>query len=150
MLMRKLFLTLLLFISVVACDDAYKSSIPDVAFELSYNVAVFPSITQPGYFVKVEKNTHGIPVGYAGIILGKSVFSQFGDNNYIAFDAACPVEASRSVSINVQEDGFGNAVCPSCGTKYALSSGGVPEGEGTEYLKRYNVTVNGSTLLARN
>ena len=72
--MRKLFLTLLLFISVVACDDAYKSSIPDVAFELSYNVAVFPSITQPGYFVKVEKNTHGIPVGYAGIILGKSVF----------------------------------------------------------------------------
>ena len=119
--MRKLFLTLLLFISVVACDDAYKSSIPDVAFELSYNVAVFPSITQPGYFVKVEKNTHGIPVGYAGIILGKSVFSQFGDNNYIAFDAACPVEASRSVSINVQEDGFGNAVCPSCGTKYALS-----------------------------
>ncbi len=71
--MRKLFLTLLLFISVVACDDAYKSSIPDVAFELSYNVAVFPSITQPGYFVKVEKNTHGIPVGYAGIILGKSV-----------------------------------------------------------------------------
>ena len=51
MLMRKLFLTLLLFISVVACDDAYKSSIPDVAFELSYNVAVFPSITQPGYFV---------------------------------------------------------------------------------------------------
>ena len=30
--MRKLFLTLLLFISVVACDDAYKSSIPDVAF----------------------------------------------------------------------------------------------------------------------
>mgnify|MGYP006973996784 CR=1 FL=1 len=56
--MRKLFLTLLLFISVVACDDAYKSSIPDVAFELRYNIAVFPSITQPGYFVKVEKNTH--------------------------------------------------------------------------------------------
>ena len=142
--MRKLFLTLLLFISVVACDDAYKSSIPDVAFELRYNIAVFPSITQPGYFVKVEKNTHGIPVGYAGII------SDYGDNNYIAFDAACPVEASRSVSINVQEDGLGNAVCPSCGTKYALSSGGVPEGEGTEYLKRYNVTVNGSTLLVRN
>lgn len=84
------------------------------------------------------------------LFLVKSVFSQFGDNNYIAFDAACPVEASRSVSINVQEDGFGNAVCPSCGTKYALSSGGVPEGEGTEYLKRYNVTVNGSTLLVRN
>ena len=83
--MRKLFLTLLLFISVVACDDAYKSSIPDVAFELSYNVAVFPSITQPGYFVKVEKNTHGIPVGYAGIILGKSVFSQFGDKPVVAF-----------------------------------------------------------------
>ena len=71
MLMRKLFLTLLLFISVVACDDAYKSSIPDVAFELSYNVAVFPSITQPGYFVKVEKNTQGNPVGIASIFLGK-------------------------------------------------------------------------------
>ena len=45
--MRKLFLTLLLFISVVACDDAYKSSIPDVAFELSYNVAVLFVLDKP-------------------------------------------------------------------------------------------------------
>lgn len=148
--MRRLFVFILLFISIVSCDDAYKSNIPDVVFDFSCSLAQaeYSKLTIPGQFIKKTKNVHGIPVGYAGIIIGQSVYSN--GNEFIAFDAACPVEVSRSVSVDVQDDGLGIAICPSCKTKYNLSSGGYPEGGGEEYLKRYNVTVSGSTLQVRN
>lgn len=148
--MRRLFLIILLFIGVVACDDAYKSSIPDVSFYFSCSLVQgeYSKLTIPGQFIKKAKNVNGIPVGYAGLIIGQSIYSE--GNTYVAFDAACPVEASRSVSVDVQDDGLGTAICPSCGTKYHLSNSGAPEGEGTEYLKRYNVAVNGSTLQVSN
>jgi nitrite reductase/ring-hydroxylating ferredoxin subunit len=135
---------------LTGCGDSFESSIPEVSFSLTYNTAVFPTITIPGQFVKIEKNVNGIHVGYAGVILGKSIFSQSGDNEYVAFDAACPVEASRSTAIDIVDDGLGTAVCPVCGTIYNLSNGGYPEGKGTEYLKRYSVTVSGTTLHVGN
>ncbi|WP_455585399.1 hypothetical protein [Bacteroides sp.] len=150
--MRRLCFTILLFIGVVACDDSYKSSIPNVRdFVLRYNVDNFPKIKTPGYFVKIEKNEHGLPIGYAGVILGKPLaFTVFGDNNYVAFDAACPVEVSSKVSVELQDDGFGIAICPSCGTKYDCSSGAPTEGEGKESLKRYNVIASGNILQVSN
>lgn len=142
--MRRLLLVILLFIGVVACDDAYKSSIPNVSFHFSCDLvqSEYSKLTIPGQFIKKEKNINGIPVGYAGLIIGQSAISP-GD--YVAFDAACPVEASRSVSVEIQDDGLGTAVCPTCGTKYHLSNSGAPvEGEGKEYLKRYKVIVSGA------
>ena len=141
--MRKLFLVILLFIGVVACDDSYKSTIPDVSFYFSCDLVQgeYSKLTIPGQFIKKAKNVNGIPVGYAGLIIGQSIYSQGYD----------PVEASRNVSIDVQDDGLGTAICPKCRTKYNLSSGGAPvEGEGKEYLKRYNVIVSGTTLQVRN
>ena len=91
-----------LFIGLSACGDNYESSIPSVRFNLEYNVSVFPTITTPGYFVKVERNVNGISVGYSGLILGKSLWdTTVGDNNYVCFDAACPVEAQRGVSAHL-------------------------------------------------
>lgn len=148
--MRRLCFTLLLFIGIVACDDSYKSSIPNVSFYFSCNLLQgdYSKLAIPGQFIKREKNVNGIPVGYAGLIIGQSIYSE--GNTYIAYDAACPVEASRNVSVDLQDDGFGTAICPSCETKYSLSSGGAPEGKGTEYLKRYTVLVSGNTLQVRN
>lgn len=148
--MRRLYLILLLLIGVVGCDDTYESSIPNVSFNFSCSLKQSPyyKITTPGTFLKVEKNVNGLPVGYSGLIIGKSVFAEGED--YVAFDAACPVEANRSVSVSLQEDGLGTATCPTCDTKYNLSNGGFPEGKGTEYLKRYAVILNGSTLQVRN
>ncbi len=108
-----------------ACGDSYESSIPSVRFNLSYSISHFPTITTPGYFVKVEKNVNGISVGYAGLILGKSLFyGAMGDNNYICYDAACPVEAQRGVSINLLDEGTGKAECPKCGMEYDLNNNG--------------------------
>lgn len=151
--MRRLyFIICVCFISMVGCDDAYESSIPSITFRFSCNLVqpAYYAIQTPGTFMKVQKNVNRLPVGYAGLIIGKSAFSTLESNDYVAFDAACPVEASRDVSIAVVDDGFGTAVCPTCHTKYGLSNGGFPEGEGTEYLKRYPVTVTGTTLQVQN
>lgn len=141
-----------LFMGLSACGDNYESSIPSVRFNLEYNVSVFPTITTPGYFVKVERNVNGISVGYSGLILGKSLWdTTVGDNNYVCFDAACPVEAQRGVSVNLIEGKLGEAVCPKCQTVYDLNLQGYPkEGEGREYLKKYPVAVNGTTLIVIN
>jgi len=133
-----------------SCGDSFESSIPSVTFTFSCSLVQSPYyvIKSPGQFLKVEKNVNGLPVGYAGLIIGQSVFSE--GNDYIAYDAACPVEVSRSVSVELVEDGLGTAECPVCHTKYDLSSGGFPAGEGTEYLKPYKVSVSGTTLQVRN
>ena len=144
----------MLWLCVTGCGDSYESSIPSVPFIFSCNLLQSPyfkisGLAGVGQFLKVEKNANGLPVGYAGLIIGQSVHSD--GNTYIAYDAACPVEASRSVSVEVQEDGLGTAVCPKCHTEYDLSGGGFPvTGEGTEYLKHYKVSVSGTTLLVRN
>ena len=149
---------LCMVVGFIACDKSYESSIPSVQFSLSYSTSTFPIITTPGQFDKVNMNGKSTrynhtfnrpPYGYAGILLGKSVFST-DNNEYVAFDAACPVEARRDVSVNLELDGLGTAICPTCQTKYNLSNGGFPEGIGTEYLKRYNVIVNGNTLIIQN
>jgi nitrite reductase/ring-hydroxylating ferredoxin subunit len=145
-----LFATAIYAALAAGCDDSYESSIPAVSFSLTYNVALHPTITTPGQFVKIEKNVNGIKVGYAGVILGTSVFAGAGDNDYVAFDAACPVEASRTTAVEVTNDGLGTATCPVCGTTYNLSNGGYPTGRGTEYLKRYTVNVSGTTLYVAN
>lgn len=142
---------LTLFIVLAGCNNSLESSIPSVRFNLTYNTSVFPTITTPGYFVKVERNVNGISVGYAGLILGKSLlYSEMGDSNYMCYDAACPVEAQRGVSVNLIDGELGKAVCPSCETIYDLNNYGFPTGTGKEYLKRYQVAVNGTTLIVQN
>ncbi len=142
--------TAIFSLSLTSCDSATESSIPNVSFRLSYNTLQNPLITNPGNFVKVTKNVNGLSVGYGGIILGKSIFAAFGDDQYVAYDASCPVEASSNVSVTLLDDGLGTAVCPKCNTKYNLSNHAFPEGVGTEYLKSYKVVVNGNTLLINN
>ena len=128
MIMRRLIFIFLMTVIAVSCGDDYKSSIPDVRFDFSCSLvqAEYSKLTTPGQFIKKTKNVH------------------------LAFEAACPVEASRTVSINVQNDGLGKAICPSCGTTYDLNNGGAPTGEGKEYLKRYTAVVSGTTLQVRN
>ena len=135
--MRKLCIVIgMLWLCVTSCGDSYESSIPSVTFNFSCSLSQSPyyKITTPGQFLKIEKNVNGLPVGYT----------------YVAYDAACPGEASRNVSVEVLEDGLGTAECPKCHTQYNLSSGGFPTGEGTEYLKHYKVTVSGTSLQVRN
>ena len=157
-LIYKVVICTILFMGFSSCDNSYESSIPSVNFSLSYSISTFPIIASLGQFDKVgmdgksTRYNHTFnrpPYGYAGVIIGKSAFAT-GDNEYVAYDAACPVEARRDVSVKLEDDGLGAATCPICKTKYNLSNYGYPEGVGTEYLKQYNVIVNGTTLIVQN
>jgi hypothetical protein len=143
--MRKIILLSVLLLSAVSCGDSFKSSIPDVAkfsFEANLLQAQFQSIKSLGQYVLVLKNEHNLKLGFGGLIIGNSYY-----NGYCAFDAACPVEASRDVVVTLASDGLGKAVCPKCKTVYDLNNNGAPNGVGTEYLRHYSVIVAGEDKL---
>ena len=151
MLRRWMSMVVMLGLFMSGCGDSFKSSIPSVSISFSCSLLQSPyyRLTTPGQFLKVTHDAHNLPVGYAGLIIGQSIFSD--GNTYVAFDAACPVEAQRNVSIELLEDKIGQAECPQCHTVYNLNSNGAPiEGEGREYLKHYNVSVTGTTLRVYN
>jgi hypothetical protein len=143
--MKKLILFISLLFCTVSCGDSFESSIPDVGrfgFEVNLLQAQFQSIQSQGNFVLVLKNEHNVKLGFGGLIIGYSYYS-----GYCAFDAACPVEASRDVIVELTNDGLGKAVCPKCGTIYDLNNYGAPNGVGTEYLKDYRVIVQSQDKL---
>lgn len=83
-----------------------------------------------------------------GIIIFNSGIEGF---EYYAFDRTCPhcyVTSSTSVAVNV--DGI-TAICPQCGTVYALASSGMPQsGPGQYYLKNYHTVYSGYSLRVWN
>lgn len=68
--------------------------------------------------------------GYGGVLLvGVDPSAYFADEAWpylpMAFDLACPVEIDPEVCVYVDEARF-EAVCPDCGSRYTLYSGGGP------------------------
>ncbi len=107
-------------------------------------------------FFNIDKN---IP---AGFVYNSSTFTGFGGvlllNSFLgeikAFDAACPVEASRDVSIDIDTDSY-VAVCHKCGSKYDVFQGnGAPlSGKALELkygLKQYRATHLGMGYVISN
>ncbi|MPL88925.1 hypothetical protein SDC9_34954 [bioreactor metagenome] len=149
-LMRKL-LNLtgsILFILIISgCEDDYVSSIPIRPVYMSINLTIAPYSTlryaSNQYFVfdKPRHNEISDRIGYGGILL----YAGF-DENYYAFDLACPYEADYSVRIKPND--VGQAVCESCGSVYDISYGiGNPvEGPGKEALKRYKTSLQGDYI----
>lgn len=143
--MRKAFVLLTLLFVTISCGDSFHSSIPNVGnfvFEVDMLQAKYQPLRIQGQFVLETKNKFNLPLGYGGIIIGNSYF-----NGYCAFDAACPVEASRDIVVKISTDGLGKAVCPKCKTEYDLNNNGAPNGVGTEYLKKYYVNISGQDKL---
>ena len=149
--MRRFFAMLILSVLFVACDAGYKSSIPNVRFFFSCSLvqSEYSRLTIPGEFIKKTRNANGIPVGYGGLIIGQSIYSD--GYTYVAYDAACPVEVDQRVTVEIKDEGIKKAICPKCGTVYDLNNGAYPVNrEDGEYLKPYKVVVNGTTLVVQN
>lgn len=73
--------------------------------------------------------------GFGGVIV---YYSPYG--NYVAYDLACPYEASTSSLIEVKEQGSLYAVCPHCKSEYDLTLGYPKKGSVSTYrLQPYNV-----------
>ena len=157
--MYKFFFFFLVIFFLPGCNDTFYSSIPNAPVNFICSLAQSPYviITTTNQFFTVQKtssgfsgintagqkisgNKYGFYFGYGGILVGNSAF-----NGYCAFDWACPYEYkeyNKKVSVELQTDGIGTAICPVCQTKYDLNNGGIPkEGDSKERLKPYKVTL---------
>jgi nitrite reductase/ring-hydroxylating ferredoxin subunit len=129
---------------ILGCDDTYISSIPNYPVSLQLNLtSTYPifknSINQFLIFQKPVTATDRI--GYGGIL----VYTGF-DQEYYAFDMACPYEAKST--IRVKPNDLGQAICDSCKTVYDISLGlGIPiSGPSKEMLRKYKTSVDGDYL----
>ena len=157
--LRKPLAALLLLCS---CEGVvFDSSLPDFPVNFSCSLVQVPYvvITTPNQYFSIQRNTNGscsgitstgesfsaskydYRLGYGGLIVGNSPF-----NGYCAFDAACPYDYKnerKKVSVELQTDGIGKAICPECGTEYDLNNGGIPvKGDSDERLRPYQTHLS--------
>lgn len=136
-------LVCLLALPFASCDDTYRSSIPDYYVNLQLNLTTtYPNFKSPNHYLVFDKRisaTDGI--GYGGIL----VFCGW-DNNYYAFDLACPKESNSKIIVHPND--LGQAICDSCKTVFDLSYGvGNPiSGSAKETLRRYKANLSGDIL----
>ena len=142
---RGLFLTLAL--SSFSCTDNQNSFVPYAKVDEYFNLVNYNNLLIAG-------NSMTFPAfGYAGLIV-----ICISDQNYLAFDACCPFEGSRTsiVETNPGKSGVVSssnpvATCKICGSQYILFSGGYPtKGPSTRNLKQYQVTVLDNRLWVHN
>lgn len=150
---KRIFPLLIAFV-LLSCADTDDSSIPYrivyLELNLSYQDKALTTIQAYKIYTEGNVDKAGEYTGYGGVLVYHGI-STTGSDAYYAFDAACPYEASESVSVEVDEDAV-YAVCPECGSKFELLNGiGNPvEGPCTEYLKQYTTQISGSKLYVTN
>jgi hypothetical protein len=136
-------LVCLLALPFASCDDTFRSSIPDYYVNLQLNLTTtYPNFKSPNHYLVFNKRinvTDGI--GYGGIL----VFCGW-DNNYYAFDLACPKESNSKIIVHPND--LGQAICDSCKTVFDVSYGvGNPiSGPAKETLRRYKANLSGDIL----
>lgn len=122
-----------------ACEDIDRSAIPDspVYLERNINAEAIELRTIGGYKTYPSPVIFGDAVGYGGLV----VIYGFNEQ-YYAFDLACPNEVDREV--RAMPNDAGQAVCESCGSVFSIGygSGNRLSGPATEGLRRYNVSVS--------
>ena len=134
---------------LISCSKEMNDVIPDVTvdFRIDFSDPEFFDLNQaPGSSALVNATQTRLGLGTGGydkngIIVYNSGLQGF---EYYAFDRTCPhcyVTYSESNAVNV--DGV-FAICPRCGTSYAMGSSGLPQdGPGQYYLKNYNTDYYG-------
>jgi len=132
---------------LLSCSKEKNDVIPDVYvdFSISLNDPLFFDLNAPGNSVTVNHLTNNMGISaagydYNGIIIYRADMTQF-----YAYDRTCPHDyAVNNISVKVNIDGI-FAVCPNCGTRYALPAGGNPgSGIGKYPLKNYKTSFDGT------
>jgi nitrite reductase/ring-hydroxylating ferredoxin subunit len=129
----------LLFPAILFCligCNGYESSIPARPVYINWmNVYQLKTIGSYLYIDKTKLASDRI--GFGGILVVHAY-----DDNFYAFDLACPVEANENVRVGIPEGLI--CKCDSCGESYDLSFGlGTPLNHiSKQGLKRYSVRVD--------
>ncbi|MBE0674939.1 MAG: hypothetical protein IH591_09790 [Bacteroidales bacterium] len=135
----------ILFISVQGCEKDKNDVIPDVYvdFYIDLGDPEFASLIAPGNYALVNALTNNLGQPAAGFSGNGIIIYHAEPGVFLAFDRTCPhdyVTDGSAIKLNV--DGI-YAVCPVCGTNYALPSYGTPSsGPGRYPLKNYRTSYN--------
>lgn len=115
-----------------------------VEFKLDINDVEFATLSGIGNHIIVTSQTNNGGYRSAGYDNNGIIVYASGIEAFNAYDRTCPYDyAVNGTSIKVNID-FTLAVCPKCGTKYALSAGGTPvSGIGRYPLKNYKASFDG-------
>ena len=142
-------ITVLTAVSLNSCKKSKNDVIPDVYVDFYLNLGdpEFFDLNAIGNAKIITSSTNNWgsdAAGYGGngIIVYRSTLDEF-----YAYDRTCPYDfAVNGKSIKVNIDGI-FAVCPECGTTYALPSYGTPySGVGRYPLKNYKTIFNGQIV----
>ena len=115
----------------------------DVDFTLDLSDPQFVNLSAMGGSDTVDYRTNNWGQFSAGFN-GNGIIIYRGSNEFYAYDRTCPHDYTvNSLSIKVNID-FTLAVCPKCGTSYALAAFGTPaSGIGRYPLKNYRTSFDG-------
>lgn len=152
--MKHTFFISIAFLCISLACSKETNSIPyrPVRLNLDTNLSDKDLRIVGGYKTYTKPHTDYNPnmeaIGYGGVL----VVHAFNDQFY-AYDLACPYEANPAIRVEVDELSL-SAVCPKCKTSYDVFSEtgfAAPNGVGKEYLKRYEqVMVSGTKITVVN
>ena len=151
----RFFLITALFVFILTSCNKKNDVIPDtyVSFTLDLNDPQFVNLAGFGGSVTVDSHTNNWGVGAAGYN-GNGIIICYGVEEFYAYDRTCPhdyVVNNLSVKVNIDPSNSTIAVCPKCGTKYALTVGGTPaSGIGRYPLKNYKTSTSGNYVIVWN
>jgi len=137
-------------IALLSCtEEETSTSIPnsDVYIKTNYNDYTTLKIINNSVSY-IRSSTAVIPtnfrLGYGGVLIYRDL-----DGKIQGCDLSCPVEASRSVLLEIK---MPYATCPQCGSKFDLSYGFAAPcgGPAKETLKKYKAVDNGSEVIVSN
>jgi nitrite reductase/ring-hydroxylating ferredoxin subunit len=140
------------FLSVftfTTCNKAVNDIIPDVYVDFTIDLLdpEFANLSVIGISDTIDASTNNWGYKSAGYD-GNGIIIYSGPDEYYAYDRTCPYDyAENSTSIKVKVN-FTVAVCPHCGTRYALSVYGTPiSGLGKYSLKNYKTIFDGERYI---
>lgn len=131
---------------VTSCSKDKNDVIPDVYidFNISLNDVEFSGLTAPLTYAYVSASTNNIGAPAAGYGNNGIIVFRYVEDEFMAYDRTCPHDFkvnNKSIQVSVVDDIY--AVCPECGTKYALPGYGTPaSGIGQYPLKNYKTAFN--------
>jgi nitrite reductase/ring-hydroxylating ferredoxin subunit len=138
-------ITLTIFVVFSSCNKNKNDVIPDVYvdFTLDLNDPEFVSLNALGGADTVNARTNNWGTFAAGYD-GNGIIIYRGPDEFYAYDRTCPHDyAVNGISVRLKID-FTLAVCPKCGTKYALAAFGTPaSGIGRYPMKNYRTSFDG-------
>lgn len=142
----------ILVIVLYGCKNAKNDVIPDVYVNFTIDLLdpQFINLLAMGGSDTIDARTNNWGYRAEGYD-GNGIIVYAGADEYYAYDRTCPHDyAVNGLSVKVKVD-FTLAVCPQCGTKYALSAFGTPSsGVGRYPLKNYKTRYDGRFITVWN